>query len=281
MTLTKDKSTISDRELAGTLKQIRVFGPYSDPKDRNFRDIERDIEMFNIMAKTGKSVGSILSQSSVFLQRRFGNLLVQEVYIQKFQDKKPELIVKCRCKCRNGLTTPLRSVVDGNLIDCGCNTPIPKKYKNSITVFPSEEPTRWTTTVDGIQWYGNRYMWFITLFVRGECVFRKYTADSKEALRIRKEAELKYYGYSDIDKYESAMLFELEQFRRSYIAKRPPKVEGIYYNTTEKLWNTQLRHDRKLVYNKYFKTREEAVKARLIAERRFYGTPIMAEQYYV
>ena len=280
MTLT-GRIIIPDSELTGTLKQIRSVGPHTAPEDRNYRDIEHDIKLFNNMVKTCNTVGSVLYQSSIFIQRRFGNLLALEVFVRKHLEKNLELIVKCCCKCGNDITAPLRSVIDGSLIDCGCRTPLPKKYKKHITIFPSEEPTRWTTTVDGIQWFGERYMWFVTLFVRGECVLRQYTASSKEALRIRKEAELKYYGYSDIDKYESVMLYELEQFRRAYIAKRPPKVEGIYYNATEKLWNARLRHDRKLVYNKSFETREEAVKARLGAERRFYEGGMMMRKSYL
>jgi len=282
MTMTlKQKAVISDSDLAGSLKVIRTTGPFDNPKDRNYRDIGRDIKSFNTMARTSKTVASVLSHSREFLQRRFGHLTVQEIFIRQKKNEKPELIVKCSCSCGNDVQTPLRSVIDGSLIDCGCRTPLPKKYSSSITVAQSEEPTRWTTTVDGIQWFGNRYMWFVTLFVNGLCVFREYTADSKEALRLRKEAELKYYGYSDVARYENIMLFELEQFRKSYIAKRPPKVEGIYYNKTEKLWNARLRHDRRLVYNENFETREEAVKARLKAERRTYGSPLMAEQYYV
>lgn len=275
------KNVIPDQEVAGVLKPIRTSAPFTNVKDRNFRNINDDIQTFNEIAKNGKTVSDILAMSSVFLHRPFGYLKIQEIFIRRRPGEKPELIAKCGCSCGNDIFTPLRALADGNLINCGCRTPLPKQYARNIAVFQSESPTRWTTTVDGIQWFGNRYMWFVTLFVRGICVLREYTPDSREALRIRKEAELKYYGQSEVSRYESMMLYELEQFRLTYLAKRPPKVEGIYYNTGEKVWNARLWHDRNLVFDKTFKTREEAVKARLRAERKFYGAPIMAEQYYV
>lgn len=274
-----NKITIPDREVAGSLKAIRTQGPFAPPKDRNYRDIENDIAVFNEMARSGETVGGILSQSCFFLHRKFGYLETSEIFMRKRKGEKPELIAKAGCSCRNAVTAPLGALVDGSLTDCGCRTPLPQTYSDGITVFQSEAPTRWTTTVDGIQWFGNRYLWFVTLFVRSACVLREFEADTRTALRLRRDAERRYYGRSVIDRYEDAMLFELEQYRLAYIAKHPPRVEGIYLIGNR--WNTRLRHRNKLVFNKSFGMREEAVKARLGAERKYYGTPIMAEKYYV
>lgn len=275
------KISISDNEVVGSLKPISKRAAGSTPESRSYRDTKHDISVFNDMVKTCKTVQAVLAKSSYFLNQKFGHLTSREIYMRKIRDGKPELISKCQCSCGNDVTTPLSALVDGSLTNCGCRTPLPKKYANNTTVIQSDEPTRWTTTVDGIQWFGNRYMWFVTLFVNGICVLREYTSNTKEALRIRKEAEIKYYGYSPIERYENAMYFELEQFKRAYMAKCPPKVEGIYYNKIEKLWNAKLRKNGKFVYDKYFDTREQAVKARLAAERRYYGAPLMALEYYV
>jgi hypothetical protein len=279
--VTIEGNGILDEEIAASFKRIYGSANGITTENRSYRNIKKDVRQYNRIIKTCKTVSDLLVGTNCYSHQRFGFLAVNEVFLQKTKETRPELIAKCQCSCGNIVTAPLPALVDGSLIDCGCRAPLPPKYSARITVYQSETPIRWTTTVDGIQWLGNRYMWFVTLYDGSKCVLRKYTSKAEEALQLRKEAELKYFGRSDIRKYEEILLYELEQFRLAYIAKNPPKVEGIYYNKTEKLWNAKLRLHGEFVFDRSYKTREEAVGARLRAERQYFGEPLMAEEYYV
>lgn len=272
-----EKITIPDSEICGKLAAIDVKSCFSG-LETGFREVERDIQRYNEIV-TEKTGSDILRKSNPFLQRRFANLLVCEVFLRSRPQEQLELLCKSRCKCGNLVVAPLKALVEGSLTNCGCKAPLPQtEYPKSICVYPSEQPTRWTTTVDGIQWLGRRYLWFVSLFVEGICVVQEYTEDTGKALQIRRDAEHRYYGHSNIDQYEDAMYMELEQLRRAYLARHPPKVEGIY--KLGNLWNARLRHQNKLVVNESFRARGAAVQARLQAEKKYLGAPIMAEKYY-
>ncbi|NDO37781.1 hypothetical protein [Anaerotruncus colihominis] len=276
----RGKNALREEEVVGRLKPITSWGLSSDQNGVCFRNIEADIQKYNDLI--GKeSIGEILRKGNDFLQRQFGLLITQEIFLEKSPAKGIFLLAKSKCSCGNTLVSPLNLLVSGRLTDCGCRTPLPAKDAAAITVYPSETPTCWTTTVDGIQWLGPRYRWFVTFFDRNVCVLRKYTADTKEALKLRRDAERKYYGQSVIDQYSELMYLELEQMRRSYIASHPPKIEGVYWDKSVHRWNVRFWHKGRgeFVVNKFFKNRDDAITERFRIEKLYYGTTLIPERY--
>lgn len=273
-------SPILNSEISGCIRPIEITEPFSLPNGTCYRDIEEDIRKFNALSLQ-TTVAGLLHESALFLFRQFGWLTIQEIYLSRNPGKTPELIAKSRCRCGNIVTAPLRMLIDGSLNDCGCTTPLPKQEANKIIVYQSERPIRWTTTVDGIQWFGSRYIWFVTLTVGQRCFVRKYADTAKEALEIRRDAERQYFGRSIIDQYYEIMLAELEELEQIYVRRHPPEVPGISWDKTEKRWIARLWYRGKWILNKSFKTRKEAAKARYEAEVRYLGESTMPERYYV
>ena len=271
---------IQDTELTGCIRPISLAGPFFIPKGACYRDIELDIKAYNALSLQ-TTVSGLLRESDFFLNRQFGQLTVREIYLRRKANQTPALIAKSRCQCGNTVTAPLHLLIDGSLIDCGCMTPPPTECGEQIAVYQSESPTRWTTTVDGIQWLGSRYLWFVSLTIGQNCLLRKYAETAKEALEIRREAELKYFGRSIIDQYYDIMLAELEELERAYVKRHPPKIQGVFWDRLDKRWVAHMLYNYKWVLRKSFKDRASAVKARYEAEKRYYGESLMPKRYYV
>ena len=273
------KHRIHEEEVVGHLAPIPAARPIPIRENSGFRDIASDIQTYNELTKQ-QSIPEILQMGNSFLRRQFGAIFLDELYLEKQPQKEILLKAKGHCRCGNTLVLPLHLLVDGSITDCGCQTPFPKEYEPMISVRPSEAPTRWTTTVDGIQWLGARYQWLVTLFVRNMCVVRKFTADTKEALIIRRDAERKYYGKSVVDQYYDLMYLELEQLRRSYIAEHPPKISGVSWDKTEGVWKARFTRQGRFIINKSFKSRKDAVAERLRIEKKYYGETLIPECYH-
>lgn len=271
---------IKDAEIAGCIKPLSTAGPFLTPEGTCYRDIEADIQKYNSLSLL-TTVMDLLHESELFLHRQFGRLTIREIYLRRETGQPPQLMAKSRCSCGNTVISPLHLLIDGSLVDCGCSTPLPDGAENQIIVYQSEAPTRWTTTVDGIQWFGNRYVWFVSLTIGQECLLQKYADSAKEALDLRRDAERKYFGKSIIDQYYDLMLAELEDLERHYVRQHPPKVQGVSWNKADKRWIARLEYEHKWILNKSFKDRKSAVKARLEAEKKYFGKSLMPERYYV
>lgn len=282
MKKSKEKGPILDEEIQGLFKPISKSR--SSPMDletyRFARDTKADIQAFN-KAIREKTVYNLLSSTDQFLYRRFGALYLSEIFLSRSANGNIQLMAKCKCRCGNYLTVPLREVINGNVMSCGCITPIPKSVLKNTTVYQSQNANRWATTVDGIQWLGTRYIWFVSFLDDPRRPLMRYVETVEEALAIRRAAEVDYYGSSPIDQYYDIMLKELKQIENIYLQKHPPKVQGISYQKATGKWIARLSKDNKMLFNQSFPTREEAVQARYNAEVKTYGQSLMPKKYYV
>lgn len=281
MNNTRKTGPIQDEELLGLLKPIRNAGtPEPNQQERPSRDIAVDIRKFNEITKE-KTVQGLLSSTDQFLQRGFGTLQITEIYLQRDPKGEVRLLAKCKCRCGNYLTTPLREVIKGTVTNCGCMVPIPKPALKNTTVYQSQSPNNWSTTVDGIQWLGKRYTWFVTFLDNPKKQLHRYVDTAAEALALRRNAEVEYYGASQIDQYYEAMLRELEGIEQVYIKKHPPKVQGVFYRKETDRWVTRLWNNGKLIINQSYETRKEAMQARYEAEVKAYGRSVLPKRFYV
>lgn len=277
----KRTGPILDEEIQGLFKPILISRSLkADSEVYKFaRDTKADIQAFN-QAIREKTVYGLLSSTDQFLHRGFGTLHLSEIFLSRSANGNIQLMTKCKCRCGNYLTVPLREVINGNVMSCGCITPIPKSVLKSTTVYQSQSVNNWSTTVDGIQWLGKRYTWFVSFLDNPKNPLMRYVETAEEALAIRRAAEVDYYGSSPIDQYYDLMLKELKQIERIYLQKHPPKVQGISYQKTTGKWVARLSNENKIVFNQSFPTREEAVQARYDAEIKTYGQPLMPKKYY-
>lgn len=277
----KNTGPIRDQELLGLLKPIRNTGTMEpNNQERAFRNTAADIRQFNEITKES-TVQGLLSSTDQFLLRGFGALQITEIFLLRDSKGKVQLLAKCKCRCGNIITTPLRDVIKGAVTNCGCITPIPKSSLKNTTVYQSQNANNWSTTVDGIQWLGKRYTWFVTFLDNPQKQLNRYVDTAAEALTLRRNAEVEYYGASPIDQYYEVMLQELEEIERVYIKKHPPTVQGIFYRKETGRWTTRLWNGGKLIINQSYKTREEAVQARYEAEVKAYGKAMMPKRFYV
>ena len=46
----------------------------------------------------------------------------------------------------------------------------------------------------GVYWYKSRSKWLVRITVNGKCINLGYYDDLEEAVKVRKEAEIKYFG---------------------------------------------------------------------------------------
>lgn len=277
----KNTGPIQDQELLGLLKPIRNTGGREPCNEETaFRDAAADIRQFNEIVKES-TVHGLLSSTDQFLLRGFGALQITEIFLRRDPKGEVQLLAKCKCRCGNMITTPLRDVIKGSVTNCGCITPIPKPSLKNTTVYQSQSANNWSTTVDGIQWLGKRYTWFVTFLDNPQKQLHRYVDTAEEALALRRNAEIEYYGSSPIDQYFEVMLQELEGIERVYIKKHPPKIQGVFYRKETGRWVARLWNSGKLIINQSYDSREEAVQARYEAEVKAYGKALMPKRFYV
>lgn len=245
---------------------------------RKSRVLNRDIEAYKKLS--GMGVSGLLKNGRAFCGRKFNSITVIEVmWSHKEGETNGELIAKCRCNCGNILLVPLRLLLNGDLTDCGCRTPLRPEIKDLVRVHESESYTPWATTVEGIMWYGVRLMWAVSRNFGGRSAPMYMTDSAEDALQMRMKLEKENWGESLIEKYYAPMLKELQSIEHLYLKKHPPKIEGISY--IRGLWQVRLWVKGELVMTKYCRTRKEAVRLRYNAEKKFYGESLIPEKYYV
>ena len=51
-----------------------------------------------------------------------------------------------------------------------------------------------TSGITGVYWKKDRNKWGARIVVNGKCIYLGYFANKEDAIKIRKEAEIKYFG---------------------------------------------------------------------------------------
>ena len=143
----KRTGPILDEEIQGLFKPIPISRSLkTDSETYKFaRDTKADIQAFN-KAIREKTVYGLLSSTDQFLHRGFGMLHLSEIFLSRSANGNIQLMAKCKCRCGNYLTVPLREVINGNVMSCGCITPIPKSVLKSTTVYQSQKRDLATTS---------------------------------------------------------------------------------------------------------------------------------------
>lgn len=135
--------------------------------------------------------------------------------------------------------------------------------------------------VTGVRWDEPNQKWIVIITVNKESLYLGLYSSFEEAVEVRKEAEVKYFGefraidlYIDEDVINNSMLkapVERLPIDRKNRQNNTSGIMGICWDKKSQKWKTYIRVDKKVVYLGLYSDLEEAKKIRTEAELKYYG----------
>jgi hypothetical protein len=125
-------------------------------------------------------------------------------------------LYKCQCECGNIIYARLSHLKNGNIKSCGCLLKDNSKLLNSRSVYfegtnidhlkSINIPKNNTSGFKGVCYLKNRKKWQASLMIKGKTIHLGTFERIEDAIRARKNGEIKYYLPALFKYYESASL---------------------------------------------------------------------------
>ena len=142
-------------------------------------------------------------------------------------------------------------------------------------------PANNTSGVVGVTWHEYTRNWEVGIKINKEHIYLGVFEDFDEAVKIRKEAEEKYYGeFRNVDmKIDEEVISNSRQkntSRKTPIDRKPMPnntsgVTGVTWRKRNNKWVAYIRVNTKKIHIGYYVNLEDAIKARKDAELKYYG----------
>ena len=184
---------------------------------------------------------------------------------------------KCQCDCGNIVNVRSSHLLSGHTTSCGC-------YKKVV----NKKPNEYDLSNDyGICFFNNGgffifdkedyekikdYTWCKK--DNGYVINSKMERLHRIIMNCPNDKVIDHINHNPLDNRKSNLRI-CSQMENSYNMPIPSNnksgCRGVGYDKSCKLWKAKIQYNRKLIYLGGFKTKEEAVRARKEAERKYYG----------
>ena len=138
--------------------------------------------------------------------QRFGRLTVEGLTDRRDCGNR---VWRCRCDCGAITCQPTRALRSGIVISCGCNRLERSAdnlagehgkqigqtdHTNLSRIASNKIPRNNTSGVRGVSWNKRKSNWCAYIYVQGARVYLGSSQSKSEAVNLRKQAELRYFG---------------------------------------------------------------------------------------
>lgn len=140
-----------------------------------------------------------------------------------------------------------------------------KLYKNNKSGFP------------GIVWQERYGKWAASIRYKGKDYHLGYFNKFEDAVIARLRGEAKYFNpdfapHRDLfEKYGIVVEDVKQEEDKKLSSNNTSGITGVSYNTKKNKWAAQMRYNNKNCLSKFFDNKDDAIKARLETEAKYYG----------
>ena len=225
--------------------------------------------------------------------QRFGNLVVlKEVdAIHKVKDKYPFRRVLCICDCGNLKEIDYCNLVNGSIQSCGCQKSKKisqlRRRKNNYDL---SQKYGIGYTSDGYEFLFDKedydiiekYCWYKNL--SGYIVANTYQEDGKKKiiylhrliLQLTDEdiSVVDHNNRNPLDNRKCNLRITTQQnncINKSKQSNNTSGITGVYWVKSEMRWKASLGLNNKTIHLGYFINKEDAIRARLEGEKKYFG----------
>ena len=211
--------------------------------------------------------------------KRFGRLVVQHIS----KSKNYRTTWRCVCDCGNVKDVLQQNLLDGHVTSCGCklrdvNRSKIINYNNS----QNKESHMETKT--------RLYRIWIGMKARCEQNRHNYGERGIKVCQRWKESFLSFKSWALVNGYSDLLSIDridvngdycpencrwvnmsLQEYNKRPTSRNKSGVVGVSYNSNHKRWVATISKDKVFHYIGCFKTKEEAIAARMEAEKQYYN----------
>ena len=233
-----------------------------------------------LQKQTKKSCGCLENLSG----KKFGKLTVID---KDKQGSKNNTLWKCKCDCGNNVLVIHSRLTSGNVQSCGClrsEFAKEKFSKNNIFDLTRDYGIGYTTNTNQPFYFDledydliQNYTWYEDVSKDG---YHSLRAKDKETDKIIKMSYLfgcKYYDHKDRNPLNNRrnnlrQATEFENARNKSISKRNTSgFTGVCWDKESNKWAAYIKINKKMKRLGRFTDKEDAIRARLQAEKEYFG----------
>lgn len=196
-------------------------------------------------------------------------------------------LCECNCKLHNKIIVTQGHLKSGHTLSCGClqKTRASLANKESNIIIDKDDYCVGFTSNTGAEFYFDlidkplveKYCWGEFVQKDGYHVLRAYIPEMKKMMKMAHILGFKKYDHIDRNPLNNRR----NNFRicsnsqnaqnRSKGKNNTSGVTGVCWNKTHQLWVVRVSSNGKQICIGYFLNKEDAIKARLLAEVEYYG----------
>lgn len=229
---------------------------------------------------------------------RFGDLTTIE--LSRKEKKKGygyNYFYKCKCDCGNIVEVNLKNLKSGNTKGCGCkrlekcSLALKSKVKPNNYIFEKEyvigiaKNTKNKFIVDydiyekikNMAWYENNNGYIINRTDGIRTFLHRFVLDVKDS-----EITVDHINRNRTDCRKSNLRIVTKKnnaINHSLMSNNKSGYSGVVWHKRDKVWQSNLRTDGKLIHLGCFINKEDAIKARLEAELKYFGEEFAPQRH--